>query len=205
MLRSVCRVGMLVAALGVVPSGALAAPIVINFDSLSELDSVTNQFVGLTVSNATVLTAGSSLNELEFPPRSGSNVIFDDGGPLSILFSDPIYTFAGFFTYLSPLSVSAFDSAGHLLGTASSAFASNLAFSGDPGSTTNELLELSSFAAISRILIAGDAAGGSFVLDDLTFDRAKPVPEPTSLLLLVVGVAAALVARRRLAVRPNCG
>ena len=46
----------------------------LDFESLSDGDAVTNQFIGegVTFSNASILTAGVSLNEFEFPPKSGN-------------------------------------------------------------------------------------------------------------------------------------
>src|SRR5688572_11915416 len=63
-----------------------AAPVLIDFDALGDGDgdAVTNQFAGVMFSNATVLTAGLSLNELDYPPRSGSNVVYDNGAPITI-------------------------------------------------------------------------------------------------------------------------
>src|SRR5258707_545906 len=84
------------------------ADIVVNFDTLSDGDIVTNQFPGLTFTNAIVLSAGISLNEFEFPPRSGTNVVSDNGGPISILFSSPFVSFGGYFTYLEPVTLLAF-------------------------------------------------------------------------------------------------
>ena len=180
------------------PGRAIAAPITINFDGLSDLDAVTNQFSGLTFSNATVLTAGTSLNEFEFPPHSGANVIFDDGGALSIAFAAPIFSFTGFFTYASPLALSLFDTHNNLLGSVSAAHSSNGALSGEAGSAPNELLQFISNVAIGSVTITGDPAGGSFVLDDLTYDtQAAPVPEPGTLVLVATGAAIGLRRRKR--------
>src|SRR5580700_6502590 len=55
--------------------------------------SITTQFPGLTFTNTTVISAGISLNEFEFPPHSGSNVAFDDGGPITIAFTNPVLSF----------------------------------------------------------------------------------------------------------------
>ena len=104
---------------------------VINFDALSDSDIVTNQFSGLTFSNTIVLTSGISLNEFEFPPHSGGNVISDNGGPISINFATPMSDVGAYFTYLSGLNLSFFDSANALVGTATSTFSSNIALSGD--------------------------------------------------------------------------
>ncbi len=167
--------------------GGPASATVINFDGLSDLDSVTTQFSGLTFSNTTVLTAGISLNEFEFPPRSGANVVFDDGGAIMIVFDVPQVSIGGFFTYLVPLTFTAFDAADLVVGADTSDFDSNLALSGDPGSAPNEFLGVAFAGGIRSITIEGDVAGGSFSLDDLTF-TVSVVPAPPVLLLLAAGI-----------------
>lgn len=191
-MKDFTRCALLVALL-LLPSALLANPITIDFDGLSDLDSVTNQFPGFTFFNATVLSAGFSLNEFEFPPHSGSNLVFDDGGALVISFLTPFDSFSGYFTYSQSLTLEAFDASNNLLGTVNSAFFSNLALSGDPGSSPNEFLSLS-FAGISSVRITGDPTGGSFVLDDLT----ATVPEPSSILLLLSGTAGLAAFRKKL-------
>ena len=42
------------------------ATTIIDFETLSDADPVTNQFTGLTFTNTTAITAGISLNEFEF-------------------------------------------------------------------------------------------------------------------------------------------
>jgi len=170
----------------------------IDFDALADLDAVTNQFPDILFSNATILTAGISLNEFEFPPKSGSNVVFDDGGPMTLSFLTPVLGVSGFFTYLSPLTLSAFDSGGNLLASLSSAFANNMALSGDGGSSPNELLGFSGLGPIGSLTIAGDASGGSFVADNITFTPATTaVPEPGTVMLVGSGLLA-LLGRRLL-------
>ncbi len=167
----------------------------IDFEGLSDGDAVTTQFAanGVTFSNAGVLTAGVSLNEFEFPPMSGINVAVDDGGPLTLTFSVPIQSVGGFFTYLVPITLSAFDANGNLLGSVTSAFFSNLALSGDPGSSPNELLQLAGLGNIATVTISGDPAGFSFVVDDVQF---SDVPEPGTMML--TGSVLAFLAIQRL-------
>jgi len=57
----------------------LADTITLNFEGLGDLDSVTNQF-GLMFAKTVVLTPVISLNEIDFTPHSGVNVVSDDGG-----------------------------------------------------------------------------------------------------------------------------
>lgn len=58
----------------------------LDFEGLSDGDAVTNQFAaqGVTISNGIVLGAGISLNEIESPPKSGSNVVSDEGSTATI-------------------------------------------------------------------------------------------------------------------------
>lgn len=166
----------------------------IDFEGLADSSSVTNQFPGLLFSNATVLTAGVSLNEFEFPPQSGDNVVFDDGGPISILFSVPVLSFSGYFTYLAQLTLTAYDSSDNVLGSITSSYLSNLVLSGDPGSIPNELLELAFAGGISKVTISGDLGGGSFTLDDVTV--ATAVSEPSTFYLMLTGSLALFAACR---------
>jgi hypothetical protein len=161
---------------------------VIDFEGLGDLAPVTTQFPEVTFTNATVLTAGISLNEFEFPPHSGLKVVVDDGGPIGIVFDELQASVGGFVNYSVPVTLHAFDPADTLVGTATSAFASNLALSGDPGSAPNELLGVTFDGGIKRVTIEGAAGGFSFTVDDLTFGR---VPEPATLLLTAGAIGAA--------------
>lgn len=169
----------------------------ISFEGLFDSTPVTNQFaaLGLLFSNATAITAGITLNEFEFPPRSGDNVVFDDGGSIIISFSPlPVASFGGYFTYLIPVTLTAYDALNNPVNSVSSAFLSNLALSGDLRSSPNELLQVSVPGGISQVMITGDPAGGSFTLDDATF---APIPEPGTLSLLIIGSLAFILARNK--------
>jgi hypothetical protein len=165
-------------------STSLAKADVITFEGLSDGTAVTNQFSNLLFLNATVGTAGISLNEFEFPPHSGNNVVFDAGGPMSISFAAPVTDVAGFFTYSTRITITAFDASNNVIGTLTSAFNNNTALSGDSGSHPNELLSFSVVSGISRITITGTLGGNLFTLDDFT---AEAIPEPASLYLLLGG------------------
>jgi hypothetical protein len=173
-----------VAFLVLVNTAATATSLAIDFESLDDSEVLTTQIGGLAFANATALSAGVSLNEFEFPPRSGTNVVFDDGGGIDIVFESLQGFVGGYFTYLVPITLTAFDSSDNILGATSSSFPSNLALSGDAGSSANEFLSLS-FAGISRVLIAGDLSGSSFVLDDLTLRAPTEVPEPSTISILL--------------------
>lgn len=170
----------------------------INFEGPPDSTIVTNQYAGLTFSNAIILTAGISLNEFEFPPNSGVNVLSDNGGPITITFATPVTSVSGYFTYLTGLTLTAFNASSTQVGLATSAFSSNLALSGVPGSTPNEFLQLSFAGGISSLTISGDPAGGSFVLDDLSYQPlATTTPEPSTFLLLLTGTGMLRLLKRK--------
>ncbi|MEK7201668.1 MAG: hypothetical protein AAB737_03475, partial [Patescibacteria group bacterium] len=55
-----------------------AAAVTIDFEGLTDLDAVTDQFAaqGVLFESTAVLTAGISLNEFKFPPAASSPVMF---------------------------------------------------------------------------------------------------------------------------------
>jgi hypothetical protein len=174
------------AALLLAPTSLFASTITLDFEGLADSTFVSTQYSGVVFANAQVLTAGVSLDEFELPPHSGVNVVSDYSGPMSIIFATPVSSVSGYFTYGSPLTIDAFDSALSLIGSVSSAFSNNFALSGDPGSSPNELLQLNAVSGISELTITGLASGGSFALDDFTFTTGavSNVPEPGTLGLI---------------------
>jgi len=171
---------------------------VIDFETFLDSQTVTNQIAGVTLSSTVVLSAGLSLNDFEFPAHSGTNVVIDDIGPIWMHFASPLSAFSGYFTYITPVTVDAFDASFHLLGSVTSAFSSNTALSGNAGSVPNEFLEVASGSKIALIRISGLPDGSSFTLDDVTLTSSS-VAEPATLALLLLGGVG--LARRRLARR----
>ncbi len=179
-------------------TSAYVCAVPITFDTLSDLEPVTSQLPGLTFSGATVLTAGISLNEFEFPPASGDKVVFDEFGPIEIVFDVPVLSVSGLFTYAAELTATAFDETSAIVDTDTSNFFSNLALSGNAGSLPNELLMLSSGAGISRVVFEGDLFGASFVLDNLDVTPLTiPIPEPPVIAMMMSGLLFLLGGRRR--------
>lgn len=191
----------------VIPEFLLANQVIINFEDLADSDAVTTQYANLTFSNATALTAGVSLNEFDFPPSSGATAIFDDGAPISIDFGTPITELSGFFNYIVPLTITAFDSGNSQVAQVFSSFSSNITSLPDPGSSVNELIALNFAGGISKVTIAGDPAGYSFTLDDLTYTTldVQPVPEPSTILLIISGIPAIVAAGVRKYRQSRCG
>lgn len=185
---------LLALGVSIMATPASATVVVYNFDGFADSTSLTTLPVGLSFSHATVIKAGISLNEAEFPTRSGDGAVFDDGGAMSISFAAPVFSVGGYFTYVSGLSLSAYDSASNFLGTVTSTFLANTVST--PGSSQNEALSFDSVSgAIARVVITGDPSGGSFVMDDLTVDNGNTVPEPQSLLLALALLGAGCLPR----------
>ena len=148
----------------------------VDFEGLSDNLSLSNEIPGLTFNGATVLTAGLSLNEFDFPPTSGENVAAALTSLLEVTFTDLMDTVSGYFTYAEPLTFSIYDTNGGLLASIQSAVASNLG--------SNELITLSGQGiALLRI-----NSNSNFTLDDLSYSKASvPAPEPATILLLAIG------------------
>jgi hypothetical protein len=182
------------------PLSLRAGTITLDFEGFSDSTVLTNQYPGVTFANATVITAGITLNEFELPPHSGTNVVFDDGGPMTISFATPVLSFGGYFTYYEPLTLQAFNASHTQIASATSAFSINVACGygppclGDPSSSPNEFLQVGFTAGISSVTITGDLAGTSFVLDDATITTG--VPEPGTAFLLLTGLAGITSLRR---------
>lgn len=187
--------------LGAGSSLAHGATITLNFEGLIDGTQIASTYAvqGATFTNAAAITAGISLNEAEFPAHSGVSVATDTGGPITIAFANPIYSFSAYFTYASALQVSAVDSSNNQIAILMSAVEQNFTSSGN---SPNEFIQLSYSQGFSFVTIAGDPAGGSFVMDDVTFQTSLPVngnaPEPAAVFLVMTGLLVVGAVSRRL-------
>lgn len=144
--------------------------------------------LGITFQDAQIVTAGYSLDQAEFPLNSGIQGVLDVGGPIEMMFSTPITSFSGFFTYSQPLTLLGYDSLKNLVASSNSDFNQNFVSSGN---SPNELISLNAPGGITFVLITGSASGNSFVMDDMSFGNTAVVrvAEPSSgTFLLVCGL-----------------
>jgi hypothetical protein len=164
---------------------AAASTVTYDFEGYADSTSLTTQIAGLTFANALILKAGIGLDETQFPPHSGSNGVLDDGGAIRIDLAAPVSAIGAWFTYLTRVTFSAYDSSNTLLGSSASLFTENYIGSGSGGSPNEYIGFVSATGNIARVVITGDPSGSSFVMDDLT------VPEPGTLALVLGGLVAA--------------
>ena len=135
------------------------------------------------------------LNDAEFPPHSGISVLADQGVPVSLQFASGISDFGGYFTYIEPFTVIAYDALNNDIGEAHSAFSSNYTSSGNP---TNEFMGLSGIGLIDHVKLVGNPHGGSFTADDIGFSAPSSVtPEAPAVGYLALGLVLLAAARAR--------
>lgn len=148
------------------------ASTVYDFEGFADNTNLVNQIAGINFSNATVFTAGVSLNEISFPPKSGLNVVASDLDTISLAFNNPVFAVSGYFTFADQIILEAFDINNILLGSVQSVAANVL------GSWENIAI---SYSGISLLKITG---ASQFTVDDLSIASA---PEPSALLLIGAG------------------
>jgi uncharacterized protein (TIGR03437 family) len=158
---------------------AVAGTTLLDYEIFGDNTALTNQYSGITFSNAVVFESGISLNEFEFPPHSGTNVVSDNGGAITITFAAPVASFSGFFTYRVPVNVTAYNSSNTIVATSNSHFTNNLGLSGAAGTSTNDAIQVASANGISKVTITGDAAGSSFTMDDTVLGAPVTTPPPS--------------------------
>ena len=128
---------------------------------------------------------------------------YNPSGPLTLNFINPTNFFTAAFTYNDGLTVTAFDFAMNVLGTANGACGasgSGANYVGSGCGAPNEIIGIST-AGISEIVVTG-GSGNNFTIDDVNFEGAVNVgettPIPATLPLFASGLGAlGLLARRR--------
>lgn len=177
------------------PAGAVTT-VGIDFESLAELEGVTTQFAaqGITFANAQVLVAGSLLNEIDFPPSSGTRVITGLGaGPITIAFAQPAESVRVDFVSADMATLRYFDSSNVLI--SQTGIGPNL---GSPN-----FAGLTSFPAkIAKVTVANaDGNANALVLDNLIVRLDVPetpaVPEPSAFLAMACGLVTVAASLRR--------
>jgi hypothetical protein len=176
---------------------ARAAPtIVIDFESLADLEVVDDQFLALGADfggTASVLQAGTTLNPL-FPPNSGVNVIYDDpslgSGIIRVDAVSSLWAFAGgYVTGNTDVTLTAYAIDGTVLGSASTGGANYV------GAGTGLLPNIYlSVAAQGIAYVEFSDTGNTYVVDDFTL---QAIPAPGAILLGGIGVGIVGWLRRR--------
>lgn len=193
-----------------------AHAVLITFEGLNDFEVVTNQYFAQGVSfnsvTAAVAPPDGTLNEIDFPPVSGTTLVTneidtdndsipDDLGSISLTFDSLFYkTVSGYFTYGDyqltgdSLSVAVYSPTDFVNPLLVLTVLENL---GSPA-----FLEFSGMGPIAA-LIASGGSGSYFTLDDLAFsDPDLPsggavVPEPTTMALVSLGGLGLLSHRSR--------
>ena len=152
----------------------------ISFDGLPDKIAVGDTYAssGIHFAHGIALTAGVSLNEIQFPPHSGTGVLADDGSTIVVTFDSAASAISAYFAHLNQLTFTAFDAGGGLLGTYSSPLSS---FTGG-----TEQLSLG-FSGVSELDISTQTPG-TYMLDDLSFQTGSTpsgVPDSGSTLRLL--------------------
>lgn len=194
LLAGVCLVGL------TVPLVSSAA--VITFEGFADQTVFTNQDFGngVTFSGAMVLSAGGSLNSAQFPPNSGINVVYNPSGAMTLLFTNAVDFFSGYFTYNQLLTITAYDALDNIVDTALGQCTAN--YIGSGCGAPNEFVQVADAGSISKVIIVG-GGGNNFTLDDASFTGSidpNRVPEPGTLAILLGGLGLLAHNRRRKAV-----
>jgi hypothetical protein len=170
----------------------LAGATTIDFEQYPALTQITNQYAGVTFTNALELTVQGGYDFLDFPPHSGMGVITNDpGADISIAFDTPQDALSVYYTDPFDLTFFAYDASMTLLGS----------FVG-PANIGNSNQVVMGATGVSFLLVSdGTDFNDEFVLDDLTYEPGgsgppvPTIPEPGSWALMGTGLVG-LVWRR---------
>jgi hypothetical protein len=147
-----------------------ASQLVMNFDDLLDSTRVTNQYPNVLFEHATAISAGVSLNEYNARPHSGSTVIFDDGGPITVTFASPIKSCSAYMAYSHQVTLVGYDEKDNVVSRAKSKLDGNFPATQAIQTEPMEAVRIRSEQGIKRVRITGADSGSSFALDDLTVE-----------------------------------
>jgi len=169
-------------------SMAFADTQVIDFEQQAAYTQITNQYAGLTFSNALQLVA-PSYDYFDYPPHSGFGVITNDpDDPIGVGLYPNVESVGGWYTDPNGVTVTAYDQYGNVLDM----------FSGGAVYGSNAWFSVSSAGAPIASITISDDLGDPDGVDSLTVDDLTiTTPEPGSLALLGSGLAMALGTLRR--------
>lgn len=152
---------------------AMAQAPVLDFESLPEGQPAGTLISGVTFANATVLQSAASLNEAEYPPRSGNKVLCDIGGPMKVVFSQPLKSFTAYVTHAQTVTLKMVAPNGGVV--------MQTTVTGDnrqgSGKSPNEPIQLTADFAFTQVEISSAPGGSSFTVDDITTSAYVP-PAP---------------------------
>jgi PEP-CTERM motif-containing protein len=180
----------LVGYLLLISAGVTAGATTINFEQYADGTQITNQYPGVTFSNALELTANpmtGTLDPVAFPPHSGVGVITnlapsgvddplfgqpnDPNAMLGISFGSSQKAVSFYYAAQSNITVNLFDSSNDLVD--SLVATGGLTFPQGIATGTSVLLSINSVTAFSSLLITdGSGIQNGFVIDDLTYGAA---------------------------------
>ena len=165
-------VWLVLSALGL-SSAALAQAPVLDFEGLPEGQAAGTAISGVSFTNATVLQSAASLNESEYPPRSGTKVVCDIGGPIKVVFSQSVKSFTAYITHSQTVTLKLLASNGGVI--------SQTTVAGDnrqgSGKAPNEAIQLTSDAGFTQVELSSAPGGSSFTMDDISTTLFVP-PAP---------------------------
>jgi hypothetical protein len=182
--------------IGVVGLANAAPTVVIDFESLAELDVVDDQFLALGADfggTTSIVSAGSLLSPL-YPPNSGSNVIYDDpqlgSGIIRVdAVGLPWAMAGGYVTGNTDVTLTAYASDSSVLGTASTGGANYI---GAPTALLPNIFLSVTASGIAYVEFSD--SGNTYVVDDFTL---QAIPAPGAILLSSIGLGVVSWLRRR--------
>ncbi|MEO8368068.1 MAG: hypothetical protein ABI806_02555 [Candidatus Solibacter sp.] len=151
---------------------ALAQSPVLDFESLPEGQAAGAAIAGVSFTNATVLQSAASLNEAEFPPRSGNKVVCDIGGPIKVTFNQPVKSFTAYITHSQTVTLKMVAPNGGVITQTTAAGDNRLG----SGKTPNEAVQLTSDTGFTQVELSSAPGGSSFTVDDITTSLFVPPP-----------------------------